>query len=95
MDDRKIITTFFEDNGQRQLANFNHDQVNMLELDEVVVYPTPIERQRMSTSLKVFSEKTIVALVDYAKVKGVDVSGTILFLSKFIERFDLMKEILI
>ena len=54
----------------------------MSELDEVSVYPKPIERQRVSTCLKVFSEKTIVTLEDYGKVKSVDVSGTVLFLTK-------------
>ena len=34
----------------------------MSSLDEVVVYPKPIERQCVSTCLKVFCEKTIVAL---------------------------------
>ena len=45
-------------------------------------YPKPIERQRVSTCLKVFSEKTIVELEDYGKVKSVDMSGTVLFLTK-------------
>ena len=54
----------------------------MSELDEVSVYPKPIELQRVSTCLKVFSEKTIVALEDNGKVKSVDVSGTVLFLIK-------------
>ena len=54
----------------------------MSELDEDSVYPKPIERQRVSTCLKVFSEKTIVSLEDYGKVKSVDVSGTVLFLTK-------------
>ena len=82
----------FEDNGKEHLADFNRikdlykwekkDKVKMSELDEVSVYPKPIERQRLSTCLKVFSEKTIVALEDYGKVKSVDVSGTVLFLTK-------------
>ena len=40
----------------------------MSELDEVSVYPKPIERQRVSTCLKVFSEETIVAFEYYGKV---------------------------
>ena len=54
----------------------------MSELDEFSVYPKPIEQQRVSTSLKVFSEKTIVALEDYGKVKSVDVSGIVLVFTK-------------
>ena len=82
----------FEDNGKGHLADFNHikdlykwekkDKLKMSELDEVSVYLKPIERQRVSTCLKVFSEKTFVALEDYGKVKSVDVSGTVLFLTK-------------
>ena len=90
----KSSQLFFEDNGKEHLADFNHikdlykwekkDRVKMSELDEVSVYPKPIERQRMSmsTCLKVFSEKTIEALEDYGKIKSVDVSATILFLTK-------------
>ena len=57
------------------------DQVKMSELDKVCVYPKPIVRQHESTCLKIFSEKTIVALADYGKAKEVAVPGTILFLS--------------
>ena len=77
----------FEDNGKEHIADFNHikdlykwekrDKVKMSELDEVSVYPKPNERQRVSTCFKVFSEKTIVALEDYGKVKSVDVSGAV------------------
>ena len=82
----------FEDNGKEHLADFNHikdpykwekkDKVKMSELDKVSVYPNPIERQSVSTCLKVFSDKTSVALEDYGKDKSVDVSGTIMFLTK-------------
>ena len=82
----------FEDNGKEHLADFNHikdlykwekkDKVKMSELDKVSVYPNPIERQSVSTCLKVFSEKISVALEDYGKDKSVDVSGTIMFLTK-------------
>ena len=54
----------------------------MAELDEVSLYRKPSERQCVSTCLKIFSEKTIAALEDYGKVKSVDVSGTVLFLTK-------------
>ena len=57
----------FEDNGKEHLADFNRikdlykwdkkDKLKMSELNEVSVYPKPIERQRVSTCLKVFSEK--------------------------------------
>ena len=65
----------FEDEGKEYIADFQHlrmlfdsEQKSLLKmsnLDEVSVYPKPIERQRVGPCLKVFSEKTQVALTLY------------------------------
>ena len=49
--------------------------LKMSDLDEVAVYPKPIERQSVCTCLKVFSEKTAVALEIYGNTHDVDVSA--------------------
>ena len=72
---RPFSQLVFEDNGKEHLADFKHildlyqwkkkNQLKMSELDEVSVYPKPIERQRVKTCLKVFSEKTIGSFQKY------------------------------
>ena len=48
-------------------------------LDEVSVYPRVIERQRIPPCLKVFCEKTAIALELYGEKHGKDVLGTVTF----------------
>lgn len=45
--------------------------VKLSDLDEVSVMPKPIERQKVSTCLKVFSEKTHQALLHHSENEGV------------------------
>ena len=59
--------------------------LKMLNLTEVSVYPKPIERQRVSTCLYVFSEKTATALELYGKRHGLDVLGTVIFIRKVVK----------
>ena len=44
------------------------------------LYPSNLERQNVKLALKVFDDKTIVALGEHGKQTGTDVSGTQLFL---------------
>lgn len=59
--------------------------LKMSKLDEVSVYPKPIERQRVSTCLNVFCEKTATALELYGEQFDEDVKGTVIFLRKVIK----------
>ena len=52
-------------------------------LTEVSVFPKPVERQKVSTYLKIFSEDLVAALKTSTIVKGA--TGTILFLEKIIK----------
>ena len=54
-------------------------------LTEVSVTPKPIERQRVSTVLEVFNEKTIAALKAHSGVDEDDVQGTIAFLEMILD----------
>ena len=54
-------------------------KMSMLLLDEVSVYPTVIERQRVQPCLNVFSDKTAIAIELYGETHGKDVS-TVKFL---------------
>ena len=49
--------------------------VKMARLTEVSVFPKPIERQNVSTCLKIFNDKTVAGLKENAEVKDAD--GTI------------------
>ena len=57
--------------------------VKMAKLTEVSVFPKPIERQTVSTCLKIFNEKTVAALKENPEIKDAD--GTIIFLEKIIK----------
>ena len=46
--------------------------LKLSKLDEVSVYPKPIERQKVSTCLKVFSDETINGLLTHPGMKGVE-----------------------
>ena len=67
------------------LFNFEKDDLTKLSsLTEVAVYPKPIERQRVSTCLKVFCDRTLSALKSHTCIKQSDVRGTILFIEKIL-----------
>ena len=55
----------------------------MSDLNEIAVTPKPIERQKVSTCLKVFSDKTYFALLNHPEMKNVEgVEETALFIKK-------------
>ncbi|XP_076437845.1 uncharacterized protein LOC143277020 [Babylonia areolata] len=83
----------FEDNGVQRTAKWRHlvnlyklecdSLVKMSDLDEVAVSPKPIERQKVSTCLKVFSEKTHQALLNHPRLEQTDeVKDTAAFILK-------------
>lgn len=85
--------TFEDDDGVQKTAKWQHlvdlhkleteTLVKMSDLDEVSVSPKPIERQKVSTCLKVFSEKTHQALLHHpSMVKREDVKDTAAFIKK-------------
>ena len=49
-------------------------------MNEVSVFPKPIERQNVSTCLKVFCEKTIAALKSHPELNLNEVNGTVKFI---------------
>ena len=65
----------FTDNGVQRTARWKHlvdiykledgSTVKLSDLNEVSVYPKPIERQKVSTCLRVFSEKTHQTLLNH------------------------------
>jgi hypothetical protein len=54
-------------------------------LNHVAVHPKPVERQRVSTCLRVFCDETIAAFNTHEEVDKKAVEGTILFLRLFTE----------
>lgn len=77
--------------GQQKTAKWQHlvdlfklekgELVKMSDLEEVAVWPKPIERQRVSTCLKVFSEKTQQALLNHPRlVESLEVKDTARFI---------------
>ena len=59
-----------------------NDLAKTARLSKVSVFPTPIERQKVSTCLKIFSEETIAALKTSTSVTSND--GTILLIEKIV-----------
>ncbi|XP_066923516.1 uncharacterized protein [Clytia hemisphaerica] len=59
-------------------------------LTEVAVRPKPVERQRVSTCLRVFCEETLAALKVHPQMQNMNVTGTV----KFIEKVNTMWKIL-
>ena len=59
------------------------NDVKMSELTEEAVAPKPIERQKVSTCLKVFSERTYHAILNHSGL-GVDKIDTAIFIPKVI-----------
>ena len=62
--------------------------VKLSKLTEVSVTPKPIERQRVSTVLQVFHEKSITALKVHSEIDNVD--GTINFLEIILEFWNIV-----
>ena len=60
-----------------------NELVKLSALNQVSVYPKPIERQKVSTCLKIFNEKTVAALKSNSSIDEEEVKGTIIFLGKF------------
>ena len=76
-------------NKEKKVAKWSHitalhklesnQMIKMSKLTDVAVFPKPIERQKVSTCLKVFCEETVCALKCHPDLKNVD--DTISFLS--------------
>ena len=65
-----------------ELFNLEKDHlVKLSSLTETSVFPKPIERQRLSSCLKIFSEKTNAALRTISRIDENDAEGTVKFLS--------------
>lgn len=82
----------FLDGGVQKTAKWRHlvdlykceseHLLKLSDLDEVSVSPKPVERQRVSTCLKVFSEKTKSALLNHPQMQQAGVQDTALFIEK-------------
>ena len=59
--------------------------VQLSRLNYVAVHPKPVERQRVSTCLRVFREETIAAFESHEGINKDEVEGTVLFLKLFNE----------
>ena len=59
--------------------------IKLSRLTETSINPKPIERQKVSTCLQIFSEETVAALKTHPKVEQESVKGTIIFLELIIE----------
>ena len=57
----------------------------MSKLSVTAVYSKPIERQHVSTCLKVFSEETATVLELYERQHCIDVTGTVTFIRKVLK----------
>ena len=78
----------FDDDGVvkwtylKRLYRFESERrVKLSDLNEITIAPKPIERQRVSTSLRVFSEKTYNALLTQSGI-SVDKNDTAFFINK-------------
>ena len=64
-----------------KLYRLERDELTKLSsLNEVPVFPKPIERQKVSTCLKIFCEKTIAALTSHPELNPNEVNGTVKFI---------------
>ena len=87
------LTEKIEENGIIRTAKWSHLKqlyelecgimANMLSVNEIAIAPKPVERQRVSTCLNVFNDKTYHALLNHSGV-GDGKEETALFLSKVI-----------
>ena len=68
----------------KQLYHFESERlVKITDLNEIFIAPEPIERQRVSTCLRVFSETTYNALLTQSGI-SVDKNDTALFINKIL-----------
>ena len=85
-----------EDNGVMRTARWSHlrqlyeleskELVKMSNLNEVSIYPKPIERQKVSTCLRVFCNRMYHALLNHLGMADVEgVGDTASFLKKVID----------
>ena len=58
--------------------------VQLSELNDIAVAPKPVERQRVSTALRVFSEKTCAALMHHPEIKT-STTDTVVFIQKVLK----------
>ena len=73
-------------NNIRELFRLEKDHlVKLSNLTETSVAPKPIERQRVSTVLQVFCDKTLAALKTHPNIDRHKVEGTILFLERIVD----------
>ena len=59
-------------------------------LNEISVNPKPVERQKVATCLRVFSEETIAALRTHSEMKSDEVEGTAVFLEKVVKMWKIL-----
>ena len=74
--------SFFDSNGKEKIAKWAHLETlyqaesqsffKLSKLDEVAVYPKPVERQKVSTCLKIFCDQTASALRTHPAMKDVE-----------------------
>lgn len=84
----------FYDNGVEKIAKWQHlvtlyrlesnSLIKLSDLTETAVAPKPIERQKVSTCLRVFSEKTIHALLSHSGFEEKP-DDTALFIKKVLD----------
>ena len=85
----------FEFDGNKHIAKwvdlknlYELESGNLLKLsklNDISISPKPIERQKVSTCLRVFCDETIAALKNHPSIKKNDVIGTIKFISIFVK----------
>ena len=90
----------FEDNGIIRIAKWAHlkklfllestSLIKMSTLTEVSVSPEPIERQKVSTCLNVFSDKTYNALLCHPGMADEDTKNTAIFIKKVLTWWKIM-----
>ena len=89
----KMGELIFEDNGIIRTAKWSHlkqlfelesgSMIKLSSLNEVAVAPKPVERQRVSSCLRVFCERTYHALLNHSGLSD-DKYDTAIFLNKVI-----------
>ena len=92
---------FYDDEGKEKTAKWAHlealyeaeslSRYKLSHLDEVAVYPKPVERQKVSTCLKIFCDETASALRTHPTTKDLEgVKDTADFISLFVKFFKIV-----
>ena len=94
---------FYDENNNAKIAKWAHLEalfeaekesgglLKLSKLDEVAVFPKPIERQKVSTCLKVFCDETITGLLTHPAMEGVEgKEDTAEFLRMVVKFFKIM-----